>query len=510
MSISKIALSVLVISILTTLAAATTASAAPAEPLEFTHGVASGDVTTKNAILWTRVDHKATIEVAVFDNPEFAGEPVYKRRILTKKRDDYTASVRATGLNPATTYYFRWRRGNVESPIGTFTTAPETDASADVRFTYSGDSDGTNVFGVPYHGNFEVLDAVNQENADFFVYLGDTIYSDSSLRPAPAETLDEYRAAYKVNRNIEALPNLLKSTSIYAQWDDHEVMNDYDGQTVDPDRYANGREAFLEYIPMKRQSTKDAYPDCAGKPLMRTFHRGSDVDVFIPDERSCRSASVEIECQGDLVPTLPSNFRVSFGQTPQPPEGCLEAVMDPSRTMLGSRQKQQFKDALLSSNAKFKFVMSQLAIQQYYALPYDRWEGYGAERAEILNFIRDNQIKNVVFLTTDNHANIVNEVFIDRFTDPEPIANELITGPIATFTLEEEILGGFGQELLQAFHILLNVVGANCRNLGTDSYGAVDFDSDAGTVGIELKDANGETVRDDIDPSVGCKETIGS
>ncbi len=509
MSRSKIALSVLAISILTTLAAAATASAAPPAPVEFTHGVASGDVTTKNAILWTRVDRKATIEIAVFDNSKLEGEPVYKRKILTRERNDFTASARATGLKQATTYYFRWRRGSVESPVGTFTTASDTRTSTDVRFTYSGDSDGTKVFGVPYHGNFEVLDAVRQENADFFVYLGDTIYSDSSLRPAPAETLDEYRDAYKVNRDIEALPNLLRSTSIYAQWDDHEVMNDYDGQTVDPDRYANGRKAFLEYMPMQRPSSKDLYPDCAGKPLMRTFQRGKDVDIFIPDERSCRSASVEIECQGDLVPTLPEYFRIMFGQTPQPPEGCLEAVMDPSRTMLGSRQKQQFKDALLASTAKFKLVMSQLAIQQYYALPYDRWEGYGAERAEILNFIRDNEIKNVIFLTTDNHANIVNEVFVDRFTDPEPIANELITGPIATFTLEEEIIGGYGPELLQAFHGILNLVEVDCSNLNTDSYGVVDFDSDAGTVGIELKDADGEIVHDQLDPSVPCTKTFG-
>ncbi len=477
--------------------------------MEFTHGVASGDVTKRHAILWTRVDQRAVLQVKVFDNAELEGEPVFQRLVKAKSHNDFTARARANRLSPATTYYYRFNHGDTESAVGTFTTTPKNRASVDVRFAYSGDSDGTNVEGVPYHGNFEVLDAIRLEDPDFFVYLGDTIYSDSSLRPAPAETLDEYRDAYKVNRDIEALPNLLKSTSIYAQWDDHEVMNDYAGQTVDPDRYANGREAFLEYIPMKRPMATEPDPDCAGTPLLRSFHQGKDVDIFIPDERSCRSASVEIECQGDLAPTLPEFYRLLFGLTPQPPEGCVEAVMDPSRTMLGSVQKQQFKDLLLASNAKFKFVMSQLAIQQYFALPYDRWEGYGAERAEILNFIRDNQIENVIFLTTDNHANIVNEVFIDLFTDPEPISNELITGPIATFTLEEEIVAGYGEELLQAFHGILSVVGADCRNLNTDSYGAVEFDSDAGTVGIELKDANGEIVMDQLEPSVPCTKSFG-
>ena len=62
-------------------------------------------------------------------------------------------------------------------------------------------------------------------------------------------------------------------------------------------------------------------------------------------------------------------------------------------------------------------MISELALQQFYALPYDRWEGYAAERSEILNFIRNNGIENVAFLTTDNHGTLQNQVFIDRFAD---------------------------------------------------------------------------------------------
>ena len=48
--------------------------------------------------------------------------------------------------------------------------------------------------GVNPFNNWETLTAAQNENADFFVYLGDTIYSDSSFRPGgPATTLDDYR-----------------------------------------------------------------------------------------------------------------------------------------------------------------------------------------------------------------------------------------------------------------------------------------------------------------------------
>ena len=34
------------------------------------------------------------------------------------------------------------------------------------------------------------------------------------------------------------------------------------------------------------------------------------------------------------------------------------------------------------STARFKVIMNELPIQQYYVLPYDRWEGFEAERQQ--------------------------------------------------------------------------------------------------------------------------------
>ncbi len=52
--------------------------------------------------------------------------------------------------------------------------------------------------------------------------------------------------------------------------------------------------------------------------------------------------------------------------------------------MLGSKQLQKFKQAIKTSNATFKVIFNEVPIQQYYALPYDRWEGYEAERQALL------------------------------------------------------------------------------------------------------------------------------
>ena len=83
---------------------------------------------------------------------------------------------------------------------------------------------------------------------------------------------------------------------------------------------------------------------------------------------------------------------------------CLDRIRDPSRTMLGERQYARFTAAIAAATATFKVVVNEVPIQQFYALPYDRWEGYEAERLKLIHFLQAN-VRNVVFLTTDTHAN---------------------------------------------------------------------------------------------------------
>ncbi len=480
--------------------------------LQFPFGVASGEVTESSAVLWTAANQETALKVEVFDNANLMPPKAFQATVRSEASQDFTAKVTATGLEPDTTYYYRWRRGNRRSDIGTFRTAPLPSSAADLRFTFSGDSDGSLLGGVPFFNDFETLDAARAENGDFFIYLGDQIYSDSFVRGlngmGPAVTLDEYRDTWRVSRGFGALTDLLKKTSIFSIWDDHEVVNDYDGQTVDPARYAAGRQAYFEYLPTV-DTGLPVDPVCAGDPLFKVFHWGSEVDLIILDERSCRSADVEAICFGDLAPTLPAPFRLAGGLPAAPPPGCLTALADPTRTFLGPVQKQLFKDALLNSTAQLKIVVNELPIQQLYVLPYDRWEGYAAERAEILNFIRNNGVQNVMFLTTDIHANVINEVFIDAFLDPAPIAKEFVTGPIARTTFAQNVIavaGPPGLALLQT--IFAGVLGVNCQALDSVGYGLVEVDALAGTATVSLKDDTGTVLTDDL-TAMPCVDVVG-
>ena len=238
-----------------------------------------------------------------------------------------------------------------------------------------------------------------------------------------------YRAKYRENRADRALQHLLADVPLYAIWDNHEVRNDFAGETVDRTLYGSGRQAFLEYMPLARPHVPAEAP-CAAAPLFRVFHWGSAVQIIVLDERSCRSADVAEVCRHDPLPTLPLDLRRLFGLLDPPPPDCLAALFDPARTMLGALQMEAFKKALLERTATFTFVINQVPIQQFWGSPYDRWEGYAAERQHLLEFIRDHHIEHVIFLTTDTHANLINDVFIDRFAAPAPVAYEFVTGPI--------------------------------------------------------------------------------
>jgi alkaline phosphatase D len=481
----------------------------------FTDGVASGDVTATSAILWTRVDRDTNVKVEVWSNPALQGRKAFQLTVpRVSAAHDFTVKVDATGLLPGTDYYYRFKHDDLDgasfSEIGSFRTAPSPQTAADLRFTYTGDADGTrDANGVPSRNEFEVLRAARLEGGAFWVFDGDTIYSDSSFRPGgPATTLAEYHATHRENRGYANLRELLASTSVYATMDDHEVVNDYDADTVDPARYAAGRQAFLDYYPVRETGLlHDAA--CAGDPLYRRFRWGSEAEVFLLDERSCRSASAVAICQGDPAPALPTLVRSSLPFSlflpPAPPPGCLAALFDPARTLLGSVQKEQLLADLLTSTAKWKLVVSEEPIQQFHVLPYDRYEGYAAERAELLTFILQNEIKGVQFLSTDIHATLLNQVAIDHFAAPAPVAVELVTGPIAATSFEQQALDFAGPAGLQIVNGLLSLDGVDCRNLNRNSYGLAEVSVGAGTFKVSSKDENGALV---VDPTTSGQCTL--
>jgi alkaline phosphatase D len=102
------------------------------------------------------------------------------------------------------------------------------------------------------------------------------------------------------------------------------------------------------------------------------------------------------------------------------------ALHDPDRTMLGEPQKEWLFDRLSSSQARWKIIGNQVIFSEFnvgwagalIGQTYDDaensfmdiWDGYPAERRQIVDYLREEEIDNVVILTGDFHTSMAFEV----------------------------------------------------------------------------------------------------
>ena len=474
---------------------ATAMAVAAPSPSGFRYGVAAGEMTPTSARLWTRAPKAGQVTLVV------TGGGTSRRFALTAPHgSDLTVQRTTSGLRPGTAYRYRFAQGRTTSVAGHFETAPAPTSTGAVRFAISGDADATpGPDGRPGFNGFETYGAMAQARNDFDLNYGDTIYSDSEVAGAPvARTVPQKWAKYRLGLALEPLRRLRASTGVYSGWDDHEFVNDYSRAEYGVAIYRAGVKAFLDYTPASYNASTGDY---------RSFRWGKNLELFLLDGRSFRSAKATAACGGDIAPTAPAAVRQAFAALSPAlarpvPQSCLDAIASPQRTLLGAAQLAAFTRAIRASTATFKVVVNPEPMLQLYALPYDRWEGYAAERARVLDVLQS--VRNVVVLTTDMHAHVIGEIRRDTFAPGGPLGTgiwEVVTGPVATNTYAKEIdsfLGapGFGAVVTGAFFKPEPPRGLGLRCAQTDAYGYAQVTVTPTTLTVQPRTASGGVVID--------------
>ena len=214
-------------------------------------GVAAGDMSATDAILWTRTTDATGAAIADTVTAQVATDPGFTNIVqsytgATTVATSGTVKLDATGLGSGARYYYRFQDATATSGTGSFTTAPAADARAAVKLGFSGDADGQ---WRPYPS----ISAIAKQNLNYFVFLGDTIYEtasgtagtaafspavpDASLATTPA-ALAAVKSAYdaKYLQNIIPVPGsvagaqatlepLFTATGTYTLLDNHELGN---------------------------------------------------------------------------------------------------------------------------------------------------------------------------------------------------------------------------------------------------------------------------------------------
>ena len=520
----------------------------------FTLGVSSSEVTSSSALLWARASKTGRVRLVVAVDRRFKRRRVTKNTFV-KRGDDLTVQARVAGLAPDQRYFYYFTQGRFRSAIGTFRTAPRPNVEKTIEFAVTGDTEGHKDENGNLYWNKDgakdmaVYNRMAAENNHFNVNLGDVIYSDptGALRPRlqTAIDLDDKRATYRENLGFKAYQRVRRMGSMYNQWDDHEFINDFTPNSAACDIGTIGStggfacdvkaiqragiEAFREYMPVTYSPTNGTY---------RSFRWGRNLEVFILDERSFRSphaSEVKVDpnapepgadhvCDNpmgsktaDPAPTVPQRIRDVFAFL-YPPAGnpvsqaCLDAINDPNRTFLGKRQYDSFTAAIRRSTARWKVVLNEMPILAHYFNPWDGWQGYAAERNKLLRYLQDN-VKNVVFVSTDFHTNWVNQARIQSFPEEGGVQDtgifDFVAGGVATHLFGDEIddftnnPGSY--RLLEDLFLKKpspDGPGMTCVNGNRYSYAQVTVR--AQSLSVTLKDADGKTVVEEGDNPRRC------
>lgn len=409
----------------------------------FTLGIASGDPSHDGFVLWTRLAPDPIHGGGMGTDPvkvrwEIAEDEAMRRVVrsgdaVASPELAHSVHVELNGLEAGRPYWYRFRAGDAQSPVGRTRTMPSAQASPEsMRFAFASCQD--------YHFYYTAWKHMAAEDdLDLVFHLGDYIYEGGPKANTPRQhngpeiiSLVDYRNRLSLYKTDAYLRAMHAKCPFVVTWDDHEVDNNYAG-AMDQDgsrpeeflkRRADAYQAYYEHMPL-RAFSRPTGPDMQ---LYRRLHFGNLADFFVLDTRQYRSNQ---PCGDKNGPTCDGFF-------------------DPRATMLGEAQERWLHDGLARSPSQWNVLAQQVILSGFdfarseegptYSM--DQWSGYYSARNRLTRFLNETKPANPVVLTGDVHSNWVSEVPLDFLDERSPsVASEFVGTSITS--------GGDGSENLE-------------------------------------------------------------
>lgn len=478
------------------------------------YGVMSGDITGSSAVVWSRSDRPARL-IVEYATTESFGDVQRVIGPAALENSDFTARLYLSDLPPGQQIFYRVIFQDLDdikiysAPyLGSFRTAPAN--RRDIFFAWSGDTAGQGWGINPDWGGMKIYETIRRLNPDFFIHSGDYIYADHPIqsevklddgsiwknlttpeKSKVAETLAEFRGNYVYNLLDENVRRFNAQVPQLVQWDDHETTNNwYPGEMLlSDDRYkvksssllaARAKQAFLEYTPMRFDANDP-------ERIYRSFTYGRSLEIFMLDQRSYRG------------PNTTNRQTVASEET----------------AFMGNAQIRWLKNKLLASKATWKAIASDMPLGLI-VLDGDSGNfenasngdgqalGRELEIADLLRFIKQNNIRNVVWFTADVHYAAAH--YYDpakaQFTNFKPFW-EFVAGPLNSGTYGPQQLDNtFGPQL--KFQSLPPGMKQNRPPTeGLQFFGTVKIDAESEVMTVALHNLEGKILYSvDLPPEV--------
>jgi len=289
-----------------------------------------------------------------------------------------------------------------------------------------------------------IFDAIKKDNLDLFLMIGDNVYGDSQK-----EDLEELKLAYKNQKQNFEMMNL--DFPFQAIWDDHDYgMND---AGVDYPYKKQSKELFLSFwnVPFDdiRRTREGLYFD-----LMYKIN-SKNLQILFLDTRTFRDSLMLSDDVG-----VPGKERYM----PNP---------DSSLTILGTNQWNWLRKKI-SQKVDFRIIVSSIQF-----LPighgWESWNNFPHERKKLIKMIDNANLNQTLFISGDRHRGGVYKFK----TDKDKVISEVTSSSLnASFPNKEE----YGPLRIGKTFI-------------EENYGLIYFDSENNDMFVDLKNVNGEVVR---------------
>jgi len=484
----------------------------------FQHGVASGDPLQDRVIIWTRFTRQTDNMVAAPDIMivwEVAKDLEFENIVrsgdaIADSVHDWTVKVDVEGLEPGNWYYYRFRQGNKQSPIGRTRTLPKNNIDQ-VRFAVVSCCNLQD-------GYFNVYDHIARVQTDghgefdALLHLGDYFYeygpenattamkAEGRLHEPPHEiiALKDYRtrhAQYRGDANLQAVTAQMPMISI---WDDHESANDSHHEGAQNHQAGEGSwevrkeralRAYYEWMPLRNPE-----PGRGREFLFRSFEWGDLATVAAIETRLlARSVSFEFE---DYYDDLFDEERLERLKQ--------EKWLDPNREMMGELQVNWLADvfgnskdagkpwrllanqvlmariitpdmtpyiseAAIPADAPYRDIIIQKLRSSTLELPLytDSWDGYPAARERFYAALSDRNVDDILVVTGDAHEFFACDLTTEAGT---PKGVEICTSSVSSET-RGDVLGDSASE----YALLVNKENPDVKYYNPMNQGYVDL-----------------------------------
>lgn len=363
-------------------------------PAPFVLGIASGDPTSNSVVLWTRLatdpfaPDGGMPRSAMAVSWELATDPLMSHVVrhgvaMALAESAHAVHVRVVGLEPDRWYWYRFRIGRHESPLGRTRTFPASTQKAErLRLGFVSCQHWE-------AGFFTAYEHLAQEDLDVVFHLGDYIYEHDGGGVARSHvggetmTLADYRIRHAQYRTDPALQAAHARFPFIVTTDDHGVPSGETPMALDDllSRRANAHRAYSEHMPLGL----DAMPRGLSLPSYRRFTFGTLVEIFLPEARQLR------------------------------PDDASAQEPDSGASILGAEQERWLLHGLAWSRARWKAIAQQVMVSRVDFAPtasapvynVNAWDADPAGRNRLLGFIDDHTIRNVVVMTGGSHSSWV-------------------------------------------------------------------------------------------------------